>query len=169
VITNAAVGISKVRALVYVNAFIPDEGQSVLDLVMARPGSHLGGDPSTVFDFVPYPGAPAGDADVYVKRSVYRDVFAAHLSPAAINVLAATQRPITFSALGEKSGPVAWDTIPSWAVVGTVDHAVPPAEQLAMARHAKAKITRIKAPHLSMLVRPQQVTKVIDRAARAVG
>ncbi len=169
VITNAAVGSPNVKALVYADGFIPDRGQSVLDLAKAQPGSHLGGDPSTVFDFVPYPGAPTGDADVYVKPSLFRDVFAADLSPAAAQVLAATQRPITFSALTEKSGPPAWKTIPSWAVIGTADNAIPPAEQLIMAKNANAKITQIDAPHLSILVRPAEIARVIERAARAVG
>ena len=169
VITNAAAGNLNVKALVYVNAFIPDQGQSALDLVQALPGSHLGGDPSTVFNFVPYPGAPAGDADVYVKPSVVRDALAADLSPAGAQVLAATQRPITFSALVEKSGPPAWKTIPSWAVIGTADNAIPPAEQLAMAKNASARITQIDAPHLSMLIQPEAITTVIERAARTVG
>jgi pimeloyl-ACP methyl ester carboxylesterase len=169
VITNAAVGNPNVKALIYVNAFIPDRGQSTLDLVQALPGSHLGGDPSTVFNFVPYPGASAGDADVYVKPSVVRDALAADLSPAAAQVLAATQRPVTFSALTERSGAPAWKTIPSWAVIGTADNAIPPAEQLVMAKHASARITQIDAPHLSMLIQPEAITKVIERAARTVG
>jgi pimeloyl-ACP methyl ester carboxylesterase len=57
VITNAAVGNPNVKALVYVNAFIPDAGDTVLALATAVPGSQIGGDPTTVFDFVPYPGA----------------------------------------------------------------------------------------------------------------
>jgi pimeloyl-ACP methyl ester carboxylesterase len=169
VITNAAVNNPNVKALVYVNAFIPDKGESVLDLVAARPGSHLGGDPSTVFNFAPYPGAPTGDADVYVKPSVFRDVFAAHFPRAAAHVLAATQRAITLSALAETSGPPAWKTIPSWAVIGKADNAIPPAGQVMMAKNANARITRIDAPHLSMLVRPNAVASVIERAARTVG
>ena len=169
VITNAAVGNPNVKALAYVNAFIPDQGESALDLVQARPGSHLGGDPSTVFNFVPYPGAPTGDADVIrqaerVQRRARRGSVAA-----AADVLAATQRPITFSALAEKSGPPAWKTIPSWAVVGTADNAIPPAEQLVMAKRANARITQIDAPHLSMLIQPEAIAKVIERAARTVG
>ncbi len=43
-------------------------------------------------------------------------------------MLAATQRPLTSLALAQKSGVPAWKTIPSWAVIGTADHAIPPAE-----------------------------------------
>ena len=106
---------------------------------------------------------------MYVKPSLFRDVFDADVSPAAAQVLAATQRPITFSALTDKSGPPAWKTIPSWAVIGTADNAIPPAEQLIMAKNANADITQIDAPHVSILVRPAEIAKIIERAARAVG
>ncbi len=63
----------------------------------------------------------------------------------------------------------AWQTIPSWAVIGTADHVIPPAEQLAMAQRAGAHITEINAPHLSMISDPGAVTRVIVDAARAEG
>jgi pimeloyl-ACP methyl ester carboxylesterase len=61
----------------------------------------------------------------------------------------------------------AWKTIRSWAVIGTADHAIPPAEQLAMMRAAHAHITEIHAPHLSMIADPGAVTEVILEAVRA--
>jgi pimeloyl-ACP methyl ester carboxylesterase len=51
-------------------------------------------------------------------------------------VLAASQRPLAFSAAAEPSGPPAWKTIPSWYLVGMADHVLPPAQQRAMAEHA---------------------------------
>ena len=60
VITNAATSDPEVKALVYVDAFIPDQGQTILQLVSGAPGSHLAGDPKTVFNFVPF-GPGAGD------------------------------------------------------------------------------------------------------------
>jgi pimeloyl-ACP methyl ester carboxylesterase len=84
-------------------------------------------------------------------------------------VLAATQRPLAASVLREPSGAPAWKQIRSWAVIGTADHAIPPAEQLAMAEHAGAHITRVDAPHLSMISDPGVVTAVILQAVRAGG
>jgi hypothetical protein len=52
-------------------------------------------------------------------------------------------------------------------VVGTADHAIPPALQLAMANKAHARITRVDAPHLSMISDPGAVTNVILEAVRA--
>ena len=64
VITNAAVGAPGVRALVYVDAFIPDQGDTIGGLASAEPGSCLGNE---AFNPVPYPGAPSGDVDLYIK------------------------------------------------------------------------------------------------------
>jgi pimeloyl-ACP methyl ester carboxylesterase len=63
----------------------------------------------------------------------------------------------------------AWKTIPSWAVVGTADRVILPAVQLAMARHAHARITEVRAPHLSMISAPGVVTQVILKAVHATG
>ena len=60
-------------------------------------------------------------------------------------MLAASQRPLTLSAASEPSGPPAWTTIPSWAVVGTLDNVIPPAEQRLMAKRANSQITEIEA------------------------
>jgi pimeloyl-ACP methyl ester carboxylesterase len=57
--------------------------------------------------------------------------------------------------------------VASWAVVGTADHAIPPALQLAMAENAHAHITEVTAPHLSMISDPGVVTSVILQALQA--
>ena len=90
------------------------------------------------------------------------------LPAAEARVLAATQRHLTSLALTQPSGVPAWQTIPSWAVIGTADRAIPPAELLAMAEQAHAHITLAPgAPHLSMIYNPGLVTAVILSAVRA--
>jgi pimeloyl-ACP methyl ester carboxylesterase len=164
VITNAATGNSQVKALVYVDAFIPDQGQTLLQLATTTPGSCVAS--STAFNVVPL---STGDADLYVKQSVFPGCLANGLPASQAAVLAATQRPLAASVLREPSGAPAWKQIRSWAVIGTADHAIPPAEQLAMAKHAGAHITRVDAPHLSMISDPGVVTAVILQAVRAAG
>jgi pimeloyl-ACP methyl ester carboxylesterase len=169
VISNAATGNPNVKALVYINAFIPDQGESALGLDSSQPGSALGtGPPNTVFNFVPFPGAAPGDALLYVKPSVFLQGFANDLPPKEGAVLEATQGPAVFSALTAPSGPPAWKTIPSWALVGTIDNAIPLSIQLFMANRAHAHITQVKAGHLSMISQPDAVTKVIEEAAQSV-
>ena len=167
VITNAAVGDPGVKALVYDDAYIPDQTNTLLGLTSQVPGSCLGGDSATVFNQVPYPGAPAGDVDLYVKQSVFPGCFANGLPASEAAVLAATQRPLAASVLNEQSGPPAWKSIPSWAIVGTADHVIPVGEQLNMAQHANAHVIKISAPHLSMISNPAAVAWVIIQAARA--
>jgi pimeloyl-ACP methyl ester carboxylesterase len=168
VITNAATGDSQVKALVYDDAYLPAQGETLEGLTTA--GSCFAvSDLSTVFNFVPFPGAPSGVADAYVKQSVFPGCFANGLPASEGAVLAATQRPLASSTFADQSGVPAWKTIPSWDVIGTADHIVTPAEQLFMAKRAHAHITEIDAPHLSMISDPGVVARVIIQAAQAFG
>lgn len=169
VITNAARGDPNVKALVYVDAFAPAKGESALGLDATMPGSALGAGPMNVFNFVPYPGAPKGDALLYVKPAVFEQAFANGLPAREGAVLAATQAPAAYSALTAPSGSPAWKTIPSWYVLGTIDRAIPRAIQLFMATRMHAHITTVHAGHLSMIADPSAVARVITEAARAAG
>jgi pimeloyl-ACP methyl ester carboxylesterase len=164
VITDAATSTPNVKALVYINAFAPDQGESILQLVGAQPGSALAGNPADVFNVVPF----AGGADLYVKPSVFPGAFANDLPPEEAAVLAATQRPLAEAAVSEPSGPPAWKTIPSWYLVGTADHVLPPAEQEFMAARMHAHTVEVDASHLSMISQPEAVTQLILDAAASV-
>ena len=167
VITNAAVGDPEVRALVYVDAFIPKKGDTIGGLASAKPGSCLGG--ADVFNPVPYPGGPPGDVDLYIKPNLVPGCFATGLPASQAAVIAATQRPLAASAFTEPSGPPAWKTIPSWAVIGTADQVIPPAQLTFMAQRAGAHITHVNAGHLSLISRANVVTRVILQAVQATG
>ena len=168
VITNAATGDKQVKALVYVDAFAPDQGQTVGQLVSSVPGSCVvAADPTTLFNLATYPGAPAGVFDAYYKQNLFPACFANGLPASEAKMLAATAEPLSTISLGQKSGVPAWKTIPSWAVVGTADRVILPAVQLAMAQHAHAHITEVHAPHLSMVSAPGVVTQVILKAVHA--
>jgi pimeloyl-ACP methyl ester carboxylesterase len=169
VITNAATGNAQVKALVYDDAFIPAASDTVMSLTGAQPGSCLAADPTTLFNFAPYPLAPSGDADLYVKQSVFPGCFANGLPASEGAALAAEQEPVAASALNETLNVApAWQTIPSWDVFGTADKVLPPAEQVVMAKRAGSHITEIPgAPHLSMISNPGAVTGVILAASAA--
>ena len=163
VITNAATGNANVKALVYIDAFAPAQGESLGQLVTAQPGSALG--PGS-FNIVPLAG---GDADLYVKQNLFPGDFANDL-PAKVGAeLAAVQRPLAASVNSELSGPPAWASIPSWYFVGTLDRVLPPAEQLIMAARMNATTVEVPASHLAMLSQPDAVTKLIIAAAQSVG
>ena len=172
VMTNAATSTPTVKALVYIDAYAPAEGESSLDLTGAKPGSLLAvPDPSTVFDFVQYPGAPTGDVDTYIKPGLFRKIFAAKLPLSQARELAVSQSPAALSALSGKSAAPAWKTIKSFFFVGTDDKVIPAAEQLAMAKRAGASsaagtVAKYKADHLSMLEAPKTIAALIEKAAK---
>jgi pimeloyl-ACP methyl ester carboxylesterase len=177
VITNAALGNTNVKALVYVDGFEPAAGTTVEKLTFAKPGSCLagGGTPKNVFNLVQEPTQPTGDYDLYLKVAPGTDYtgfdacFANDVTPQEAALLAAGQRPLALGALTTKSGTPAWATIPSWAVIGTQDRVIPPSELTFMATRAHSHITYVKAGHLSMISQPTAVARVITEAAQTEG
>jgi len=163
VISNAATGDNQVKALVFVDAFAPAQGETLAQILA---GSGTCATPANL-NIVPFPGAPAGVGDAYIKQSVFPSCMANGLPASQARVSAATQSPLSTIALTQKSGVPAWKTIPSWAVVGTADRAIPPALALFMAHRAHAHITEVHAPHLSMISDPGVVTNVILQAVHA--
>jgi len=174
VITNAATGNANVKALVYVDAFAPAEGENLQQLTFAQPGSCLagGGQLSNVFNTAVDPSQPAGDPDLYLKIPAGTDYdgfascFANFVPADEAAVLGAVQRPLAAGAFTEPSGVPAWSTIPSWAVIGREDRAIPPAELTFMDQRANAHITYVTAGHLSMITQPRAVTHVVEDAAQ---
>src|SRR3954447_15798800 len=169
VITNAATGGGEVRALVYVDAFVPDEGETVFQILGGSGSALAVPDPTTVFDLAGYPGGPEGDVEVFLKPETVHTSFAQDLPEADRLLIVATQRPPTLSASTTPSGPAAWKTLPSWAVVGTEDLVIPPETQRHMAERAGATITEAPGSHVSMVSHPQVTIDAVLAAVAAVG
>jgi pimeloyl-ACP methyl ester carboxylesterase len=166
VITNAAIGHGNVKALVYIAAFAPDEGESLFQLVTMNPGSQIG--PNTLITR-PYP-LPNGSegTDLYLTREGVRTAFAQDLPRKTTDLMFATQRPFTQEAFGAPSGTPAWKSIPSWYLVASDDHAIPPATQRFMAERAGAQTTEVKSSHVPHISHPDTVTQIILQAAASV-
>ena len=170
VITNAATGGGDVRALVYVDAFIPDEGETVFG-ILGGSGSALDvPDPTTVLDVAGYPGAPEGDAEAFLKPDTVHDAFAQDLSEADRWLIAATQRPITIE---RQHHPVRrrrhGSRCRAGRSSGMEDRIIPPDTQRKMAERAGATITDVAASHVSMVSHPQVTIDAILAAVAAVG
>jgi pimeloyl-ACP methyl ester carboxylesterase len=161
VISVASPSDPNVNALVYVDAFVPDEGESCLSILASSPPP-----PEGLFTSAPF--ATGGDADVYFTPTYYGAAFASDLPAATASLMAVTQRPLTASALNDKA-PAAegWKTIPSWYVVGDADLVIPPAVQLMMAQRAKAHITHVGGSHPSMIQHPEATVDAIIAATHA--
>jgi pimeloyl-ACP methyl ester carboxylesterase len=166
VITNAALGHENVKALVYIAAFAPDVGESLFQLVTMNPGSQIG--PNTLITR-PYP-LPNGSegTDLYLTREGVRTAFAQDLPRKTTDLMFATQRPFTQEAFGAPSGTPAWKSIPSWYLVASDDHAIPPATQRFMAERAGAQTTEVKSSHVPHISHPDTVTQIILQAAASV-
>ncbi|WP_129337008.1 alpha/beta fold hydrolase [Cellulomonas endophytica] len=162
VITNAATGDPDVKALVYIAAYAPDEGE---DVVAANA---LGGGHTEVTDHLvlrPIPGATGGNADASIDPAWFHRLFAADLPRRRTAVMAATQRPGALAALVTPSGVPAWRTIPSWYLVAAQDRIIPPEAERAMAARAGATTVEIRSSHVAMLSHPAAVTDLIREAA----
>jgi pimeloyl-ACP methyl ester carboxylesterase len=167
VISNAARGVDNVEALVYIAAFAPDAGESLAQLVTMNPGTHI--TPETLTER-PYP-LPDGSTgtDLYIKAEVFRDAFAGDLPRRTTALMQATQRPFSLAAFTEASGEPAWKTVPSWYLVATDDHAIPPKTQRFMAERAGATTASVKASHVPMMSQPEATTRLILKAANSLG
>jgi pimeloyl-ACP methyl ester carboxylesterase len=102
-----------------------------------------------------------------VRPALFDRAFANDLPASTAAVLGSEQQPVTASALNTPSGAPAWKAIPSWYLVGTADHVLPPAEQEFMAKRMHAHTVEVNASHLSMISQPQAVTNLILEAANA--
>ena len=160
VITNAATGNPRVKALVYLAAFAPDRGETAAELAGRYPGGTLG---STLVQF---PLADGG-TDLYIQQDKFRAQFAHDVPAAQATVMAAAQRPITAAALNEPSGDPAWRSVPSWFLIPTGDKNIPAAGQRFMAERAGSRIVEVpNASHAVTVSRPAAVTRLIIDAAR---
>jgi pimeloyl-ACP methyl ester carboxylesterase len=166
VITNAATGNPNVKALVYIDSFAPDENETAFDLV--------GGTSSCVLADGAFHQVPiAGGVDLYLNWEAdppyagFLGCFANGVDEETARLLHATQRPAAAAQFSDPSGPPAWKTIPSWALLGTQDNVIPPALQEEMYGRAGAQVTRVKAGHLSLITRPGAVVRVILSAVKA--
>ena len=168
VITNAGASGGDVKALVYVDAFIPEAGEAVFQILGGSGSAFDIPDPSAVFDIVGYPGAPEGDAEAFLKPATVHESFAQDLPEADRWVIAASQRPITLGANTAGTEATAWKTIPSWTVIGTEDRIIPPATQRRMAERAGSTITEVAGSHVSMVSHPEAALAAILAAAATI-
>jgi len=158
VITGAATGNPKVKALVYVAAFGPDAGEKFGEMLDKFGKSALG--PAL---------RPDAAGFLYIDRAQFRDVFAGDVSIGEARVMAATQKPINGASFGASVDSPAWKTIPSWYLVASDDRAIKPELERFMAKRMGAHTKEIKASHVVFISHPKEVATLIDAAAKATG
>jgi len=163
VISNAATDAENVVGLVYVAAFAPDEGETLGEIEAGSKDSVLN---SALVPFK-YPENGGTATEFAIDPAKFHDAFAADLPAHQTAAMAATQRPAAELGFSEASGPPAWKSKPSWAVVATGDKAAGADVVRSMAERAGATITLVDASHVVMVSHPDVVADVIRTAAAA--
>ncbi|MFJ5282838.1 alpha/beta fold hydrolase [Pseudomonas sp. NPDC088429] len=163
VISEAAYGQANVKALVYVAAFAPENGESAVALTGKFPGATLGPTLDTPI------ALEGGGKDLYIQQDKFPSQFAADVPVADARLMAATQRPVTEEALNEAATDAAWKTIPSWWIFGDKDKNIPPQAMAFMADRAKSRQTVVVkgASHVVMVSNPRPVAQIIEAAAKS--
>jgi len=151
VITEAG-NADNVAGLVYVTAFAPDVGESVSSLI-------AGGEPP--------PLQPSADGFLFFDPAIMPQAFAQDLDASDAAFLAASQVPTAGAAFAAPVTQAAWRTKPTWYVVASEDHIIPPAAQRQMAGRMNAQVTEVAGSHAVYVSQPAAVADAIDRAARA--
>jgi len=168
VISEAAASSPNVKALVYVDAFIPEVGESAIDL--NGDGSILNTLPEEqLFDPTPDRDAADGTVDLLLKKAVFQHHFASDIPADQSSLLWATQRVTSTAAVRTPNTFTAWKTVPSWAFVSTGDRIITAASKQSMAQRAGANVTTFDGgSHLTLVSHPGAVAAVIETAAAAV-
>jgi pimeloyl-ACP methyl ester carboxylesterase len=163
VISVAGASTDHAVGLVYVAAFILDEGESFGEIFAGFPATPLG----EALRPINYPLPDGGTAvELTIAPELYRSAFAADLPTEVTEVAAVMQRPFA-SIFEERAQAAAWKTLPSWAVVATADNAIHPDAERHMARRAGAETIEVDASHSIALSQPKAVVELIHTAVNA--
>ncbi|HEX7362396.1 MAG TPA: alpha/beta hydrolase [Bryobacteraceae bacterium] len=151
----AAANDERVKALVYVAALAPDEGETVAQ-VFYRDEAH--------------PQAPklAPDKDgwIWMPEEGFSNAFAHHATGDQIALCKAVQRPIALQCIQEPAPKPAWRSKPSWFLIAEEDRMINPKTQHFMAERMNANIYTFAVDHTPLLTAPEKVIEIILAAAQ---
>jgi pimeloyl-ACP methyl ester carboxylesterase len=147
----------RVKALVYVTALAPDEGEKVAD-VFYRAEPH---------PLAPKLG-PDGNGWIWLPETAFAAAFAQNASAEDLAVLAAVQRPLSINCITVPAGRPLWKDVPSWFLIAEDDRMIVPATQRFMAERMKAKAKAHAVDHTPSVTAPAVVVDVIRDAIRSV-
>ncbi|TPQ19454.1 alpha/beta fold hydrolase [Streptomyces sporangiiformans] len=155
-----------VVGLVYVAAYVPEQGENLGELQGRFPLAPL---VSNLKEWTyPVEGAEEPAVEVTIKPEAFPAIFAADVPAAATEVLAVAQRPLAASVFTEPASAAAWRTKPSWALVAGADEAINPEVQRFGAKRAGATVVELEgASHAVAVSQPKEVADLIREAVGA--
>jgi pimeloyl-ACP methyl ester carboxylesterase len=146
----------RVKALVYVAALAPDEGETVAQVF---------------YKDEPHPEAPklAPDAGgfIWMPDAGFDHAFAQNATAEQISLSKAVQRPIAVKSIQEPAPVPAWRSKPTWYLIAEEDRMINPKTQHFMAGRMKATVRSFAVDHTPLLTAPDKVVDIIVEAARA--
>ncbi len=145
----------KVKAVVYIAAFAPDKGESVSSLIAHPPA----GAP------VP-PILPPVDGFLMLDKAKFAASFAADVDAGTAAFMADSQVPWGVAALTGAVTVPAWKSKPSYYLVASDDHMIPPPAQRMMAERAGSTIVETAGSHAVYVSKPEAVAQIIEKAAQ---
>src|ERR1700691_3399252 len=147
----------KVKALVYVAALVPDEGETVADVFTRG---------------TPHPQAPklAPDAHglMYLPEAAFAAAFAQNASKEELAVLAAVQRPISPACITVRVGRPLWKDRPAWFLIAEQDRMIVQENQRFMAERMKARLRSHAVDHTPLVTAPSHVLDITREAIAEV-
>ncbi|MEI2298423.1 alpha/beta fold hydrolase [Ensifer sp. MJa1] len=154
VVTEAGTA-DNVAGLVYVAAFQPDQGETLLDLAARTPPATKG-------------IAATKDEYLYLDPKVYAADFAADVPEGEARFMAHSQVFPAKAAFETKITAPAWKDKKSWALIATDDRAIHPDLMRTMAKRAGSEPVEVKASHAVFMSQPTAVADLIEKAAGAL-
>jgi pimeloyl-ACP methyl ester carboxylesterase len=149
----AAARSEKVKALVYVAALAPDEGETVSDVF---------------YYSKPHPLAPKLAPDshglIYLPHEAFAAAFAQNASAEELAVLEAVQRPLSPACISVKIGRPLWKDLPVWFLVAEQDRMIVPDTHRFMAGRMRARVRSHPVDHTPMVTAPDLVIDIIREA-----
>jgi pimeloyl-ACP methyl ester carboxylesterase len=143
----------RVKALVYVTALAPDQGEKVADVF---------------YRTAPHPMAPKlgpdGNGLIWLPEAAFAAAFAQNASAADLAVLAAVQRPLSINCITVPAGRPLWKDVPSWFLVAEEDRMIVPETQRFMASRMNAKVKAHAVDHTPSVTAPGDVVDIIRDA-----
>ncbi|HEY3967562.1 MAG TPA: alpha/beta hydrolase [Planctomycetaceae bacterium] len=153
----AATRDEKVKALVYVAALAPDEGETVADVF---------------YRTKPHPQAPKLAADknglIYLPESAFANAFAQNAAAEELAVLAAVQRPISAACIGVAVDRPLWNDRPTWYLVAEQDRMIIQENQRFMAQRMQARVRAHPVDHAPLVTAPAVVVEIVREAIAEV-
>ncbi|MGH9985315.1 MAG: alpha/beta fold hydrolase [Nitrososphaeraceae archaeon] len=154
VITNAGYNNSNVTGLVYLAAYAPAQGESLLDL-----GNNTADLPENLFTI-------DNEGFMLMNPDLIHEWFAQDVNLTEVDIMAAIQKPVNLSTVEEKSGPPAWRQLPTWYQISENDRVVPPDLQHFFAESMNATILSLNASHFSQISQPDEIAGLILNATK---